>query len=218
MSEIFAPVVSWYMDHINYLTVTLLMTIESSFIPFPSEIVIPPAAYKAAEGKMNIAGIFGAATLGALLGALFNYFLALSLGRKIIYKLADTRIARLMLVTPETIEKAESFFNKYGRSSTFVGRLLPAIRQWISIPAGLARMKLKQFLIFTFLGSSLWNLILIIMGYVLYQNKELLDKYYHYITYGMVVCGVLFVFYVIYKGFFVKQRSSTTEPEKEPTA
>lgn len=116
---------------------------------------------------MNIAGIFGSAPLGALLGTLFNYYLAISLGRKIIYKLADTHIARFMLITPEALEKAEIFFNKYDRSSTIVGRLLPAVHQLISIPAWLARMNIRKLLIFTILGSSLWNLILIIIGYVL---------------------------------------------------
>jgi membrane protein DedA with SNARE-associated domain len=218
MSEFFAPIISWYMEHITYLTVTLLMAVESSFIPFPSEVVVPAAAFKAAQGTMNIFGVFGAATLGALIGALFNYFLAITLGRKIIYKLADTRIARMMLVTPEGIQKAETFFNKYGRSSTFIGRLIPAIRQLISIPAGLARMNMKQFLIFTTIGSCLWNLILVIMGYVLFKNKELLDRYYHYITYGLLSCGVLFFAYVIYRGFFAKRKAPSTLPEKETIA
>lgn len=215
MTEIFAPIISWYMDHINYLTITILMAVESSFIPFPSEIVVPPAAFKAAQGQLNIFGVLGTSTLGALAGALFNYYLSISLGRKIIYSLANTRVARMMLITPEGIQKAESFFNKYGRSSTFIGRLLPAIRQLISIPAGLARMNMKQFLIFTILGSSLWNLILTIMGYVLYQNKELLNKYYHYLTIGLVGCGALFVLYIIYKGFIEKPKESKPLPEKE---
>jgi membrane protein DedA with SNARE-associated domain len=218
MTEIFAPVVTWYMDHINYLTVTILMAVESSFIPFPSEIVVPPAAYKAAQGQLNIIGVLGAATLGAIIGALFNYYLAISLGRKIVYSLANTRIARMMLITPEGIQKAEAFFNKYGRSSTFVGRLLPAIRQLISIPAGLARMKMRTFLIYTILGSTIWNLILATMGYVLYQNKALLDKYYHYLTKGLIVCGVLFVFYIIYKGFIEKPKAVKPLPEKETLA
>jgi membrane protein DedA with SNARE-associated domain len=215
MTEIFAPVVTWYMDHINYLTVTILMAIESSFIPFPSEIVVPPAAFKAAQGQLNIFGVIGAANLGAIIGALFNYYLAMSLGRKIVYSLANTRIARMMLVTPEGIQKAESFFNKYGRSSTFVGRLLPAIRQLISIPAGLSKMKMKPFLIYTILGSTLWNLILATMGYVLYQNKGLLDKYYRYLTHGLIVCGVLFIVYIIYKGFVEKPKTAKPLPEKE---
>jgi membrane protein DedA with SNARE-associated domain len=176
------------------------MSIESSFIPFPSEIVVPPAAYKAAQGSLNVVGVFCAATAGALIGAVFNYFFAYFLGRKVLYRLADTRIAHFLLITRHTIEKTENYFIKYGRSSTFIGRLIPAIRQLISLPAGFAKMNFKQFLLFTTLGSGLWNIILIVLGYFLYTQKELLEEYYTDLSIFFLVCGAVFFLYMIYKG------------------
>lgn len=206
VAEIFSSVITWYMEHINYGTVTLLMAIESSFIPFPSEIIVPPAAWKAAQGTLNVFGVFLASTAGALMGALFNYFLALSLGRKVLYRLADTRLAHFFLIRKESLEKAESYFKRYGRSSTFIGRLVPAIRQLISLPAGVAGMDLKQFLLFTTLGSSIWNLILTGLGYFLYSKKELLEQYYHRISMAFCMCGILFVGYMLYNG--LKKRNT----------
>ncbi len=200
IAEIFSSITSWYLEHINYGTVVLLMSIESSFIPFPSEIVVPPAAYKAAQGSLNIFGVFFAATAGALIGATFNYFFAYFLGRKVLYRLADTRIAHFLLITENTLEKAEDYFIKYGRSSTFIGRLIPAIRQLISLPAGFAKMDFKQFLLFTALGSGLWNIILVLLGYFLYTQKELLEEYYTDISIFFLVCGVIFFGYMLYRG------------------
>jgi membrane protein DedA with SNARE-associated domain len=200
ITELFASVTSWYFEHINYGTVVLLMSIESSFIPFPSEIVVPPAAYKAAQGTLNVAGVFFAATAGALIGAIFNYYFAYFLGRAMLYRLADSRIAHFFLITRKTLEKAESYFIKYGRSSTFIGRLVPAVRQLISLPAGFAKMNFKRFLLFTALGSGLWNFILVLLGYFLYAQKELLEKYYTNISIFFLVCGVVFFGYMICKG------------------
>lgn len=200
IAAMFSSITSWYLEHINYGTVILLMSIESSFIPFPSEIVVPPAAYKAAQGTLNIFGVFCAATVGALIGAVFNYYFAYFLGRKILYRLADTRIAHFMLITKNTLEKAESYFIKNGRSSTFIGRLIPAIRQLISLPAGFSKMNFRQFLLFTALGSGLWNIILIVLGYFLYTQKELLEKYYTDISIFFLVCGIIFFGYMIYSG------------------
>jgi membrane protein DedA with SNARE-associated domain len=205
MIETFQAIIDWYMLHINYFTITLLMAVESSFIPFPSEIIIPPAAYKAAQGELNIYLVVLSASLGAMIGALFNYFLAMWLGRKVVYALADTRLAHMMLITRESVEKAEVYFQKHGRSSTLIGRLIPAIRQLISLPAGLARMNLKDFLIFTFIGSTIWNIVLAILGYAFWSQQELLHKYYHELSIGMLVLGVLFVGYLIYKGFSNKK-------------
>ncbi|MBN1577837.1 MAG: DedA family protein [Chitinispirillaceae bacterium] len=200
ISELFSSVTSWYLDHINYVTVTLLMGIESSFIPFPSEIVVPPAAYKAAQGTLNAGGVFCAATAGALMGAFFNYCFALLLGRRVLYRLANTRISHFFLITRESLEKAEAYFIKHGRSSTFIGRFVPAIRQLISLPAGIARMDLKQFLLYTALGSGIWNLILTALGYFLYSRKELLERYYSRISIFFLLCGVAFVGYMLYNG------------------
>jgi membrane protein DedA with SNARE-associated domain len=205
VSDIFGSVTEWYMDHINYGTITLLMAIESSFIPFPSEIVVPPAAWKAAQGDLNIGLVIFFSTLGALIGALFNYYIALIIGRKLIYKFADTRLANLLLINPASIEKAENYFIKYGRSSTFIGRLVPAIRQLISLPAGLSRMKMRDFLIYTILGSTLWNIILAALGYFLYSQKELLEKYYTEIKWAFLVLGILFIGYLIFKAVSYKK-------------
>jgi membrane protein DedA with SNARE-associated domain len=200
IAEIFSSITSWYLEHISYGTVILLMSIESSFIPFPSEIVVPPAAYKAAQGTLNIFGVFCAATTGALIGAIFNYYFAYFLGRKVLYRLAETRIAHFLLITGNTLEKAESYFIKYGRSSTFIGRLIPAIRQLVSLPAGFVKMNFKQFFLFTFLGSSLWNLVLVLLGYFLYTQKELLKEYYNAISIFFIFCGIAFFGYMLYKG------------------
>ncbi len=208
ISEIFTSVADWYMAHINYGTITLLMAIESSFIPFPSEIIIPPAAWKAAQGDLNVWLVFLFSTLGALIGALFNYYIALFVGRKIIYKLADTRVANLMLITPASIEKAEDYFRKYGNLSTFIGRLVPAVRQLISIPAGLSKMRIPDFILYTMLGAMIWNAILTALGYFLYTQKDLLELYYHELKIGFWILGILVVAYLVYKAFRYKRNKA----------
>jgi membrane protein DedA with SNARE-associated domain len=205
VSDIFSTVTEWYMSNINYGTITLLMAIESSFIPFPSEIVVPPAAWKAAQGELNIGLVFFFSTLGAMIGAIFNYYIALFFGRKLIYKLADTRLSNLLLINPGSIQKAEKYFLDHGKSSTFIGRLVPAIRQLISIPAGLARMKIRDFLLYTLLGAMAWNAILAALGYFLYSQKELLEKYYTELSWTFLILGVLFVGFLVYKSFSYKR-------------
>ena len=153
--------IQWCLDHLNYWTITLLMAIESSFIPFPSEVVVPPTAWKAANNdNMNIYLVVLFATIGANIGALINYYLAKWLGRPIIYKYANSRFGHMCLIDEAKVQHAEEYFDKHGAVSTFVGRLIPAVRQLISIPAGLARMKLGTFLLYTTLGAGLWNSIL----------------------------------------------------------
>lgn len=202
MTELFSDITSWYIHNINYFTITLLMVIESSFIPFPSEVIVPPAAYKAAAGDLNIFFVVFFSTLGALIGALFNYYIALWIGRSAIYKLAETRVAKLLFIQPSSIKKAEDYFVKHGNSSTFIGRLIPAIRQLISIPAGLARMSMKNFVICTTAGAMLWNIILAFIGY--YFPKEIMDKYYHEINIVMIITGILFLLYLVYQAFIPK--------------
>ncbi|NLT00739.1 MAG: DedA family protein [Bacteroidales bacterium] len=187
------------MAHINYWTITLLMAIESSFIPFPSEVVIPPAAWKAAEGDLNVFLVVFFGTVGALIGALFNYYFALYLGRAIVYRFAESKVGRLMLLSRQGVEKAEAYFVRHGKSSTLIGRLVPAVRQLISLPAGLARMKLKDFILFTVIGSATWNIILAAMGYFLYTQKEILHRYYTELSWAMVVLGVMFIIYLVFK-------------------
>jgi membrane protein DedA with SNARE-associated domain len=205
MTEIFTDITAWYMENMNYYTITLLMAIESSFIPFPSEIIVPPAAYKAAQGELNIFLVIFFSTFGALIGALFNYFLALWIGRAAIYSFARTRIAHMCLIEPKSIEKAEKYFVKNGNMSTLIGRLIPGIRQLISIPAGLARMPMKYFIVYTIIGALAWNIILAMLGY--FVPRELVEKYYKEISYLMLVLGAAFVLYLIYKGFIKKNKT-----------
>jgi membrane protein DedA with SNARE-associated domain len=172
---------------------------------------VAPAAYKAAQGELNIFLVVFFATLGALIGALFNYFLAVWIGRKLIYAFAETRIARICLIEPKSIQKAEAYFNKHGSISTFVGRLIPAIRQLISIPAGLSRMPMPKFILYTTLGAFIWNVILALIGYFIPQ--EFVHNYYVELTYIMLALGVLFAFYLIYKGFIQKRKKTEVEPE-----
>lgn len=156
----------WFCENASYLFVFLFMVIESSFIPFPSELVLPPAAYIAATtGSMNIVAVIFVGVAGSLVGALVNYYLALWLGRPLIYRFADSRVGRACLITPEKVEKAEAYFDSHGSFSTFIGRLIPVIRQFISIPAGLARMNIGKFCLFTTLGALVWSTVLSILGY-----------------------------------------------------
>jgi membrane protein DedA with SNARE-associated domain len=202
--------IQWCLDHLNYWTITLLMTIESSFIPFPSEVVVPPAAYKAAVGNsMNVYLVVLFATLGADLGALINYFLAKWLGRPIVYKFANSRFGHMCLIDEAKVQHAEEYFDKHGALSTFIGRLIPAVRQLISIPAGLAKMKLGTFLLYTTLGAGIWNSILAAIGYYLSTvpgietEEQLLAKvteYSHELGYIFIGIGAFVVGYLIYKG------------------
>ena len=196
-------VVSWYMDNMNYGTVTLLMTIESSFIPFPSEVVVPPAAYKASQedSDMNIILVVVFATIGALIGSLFNYYFALWVGRPVVHNFAESRFGRMCLLSADKVQKAEDYFVKHGNISTFIGRLIPGIRQLISLPAGLARMPLMKFLAFTTLGAGLWNVILAVMGYIAHGQASLIDKYSKEISYITLILGCLFMLYLLYNGF-----------------
>ena len=164
---IYNQIIDWYNENLNYGTITLLMAIESSFIPFPSELVVPPAAYKALQpgSGLNIALIVLFATLGALIGAYINYYLAKILGRPIIYKFADSRLGHFLLLDVEKVEKAENYFREHGAISTFVGRLITVIRQLISIPAGLAKMKLAPFTLYTFLGAAISELAIALLGF-----------------------------------------------------
>ena len=194
LTETFQPFIDWYLSNINYLSITVLMAIESSFIPLPSELIIPPAAYLAVQGKLNLGLIILFSTIGCIIGALFNYTLSFYLGRKIIYALADSRWARIFFINRQKVEHAEQYFLKNGNTSTFIGRLLPGIRHLISIPAGLSKMNLKKFVLYTAIGSALWNSILAIMSYVLVDKWEV---YFREITWGFILIGLGFVVYLV---------------------
>lgn len=199
---------NWFIENANYWFVFLFMIIESSFIPFPSELVVPPAAYlAAAKGDMNVFLIVIVATAGALVGALINYGLALWIGRPVVYAFADSRIGHACLIDREKVIKAENYFDKYGAVSTFVGRLIPAVRQLISIPAGLARMNIGTFCLFTALGAAAWNAVLAALGWWLGQFVPLdqliekVEQYNSYLTYAGLVLLAVCVGIILYNAF-----------------
>ena len=201
------PFIAWCLEHLNYWVITLLMAIESSFIPFPSEVVVPPAAYLAAEkGELNVFLVVFFATVGAIIGALVNYALAYYLGRPIVYKFANSRFGHMCLIDEDKVKHAEVYFEKHGALSTFIGRLIPAVRQLISIPAGLAKMKLSTFLLYTTLGAGIWNAILAGIGYGLQsvvpedQLMATVTEYSHELGYVFIGLGAIVIAYLIYKG------------------
>jgi len=177
----------------GYLGIFLLMLIESSFIPFPSEIVLIPAGYLASKGDMDISLILLASLLGSIGGALINYFGALYVGRKFLLK-----YGKYILISEETLDKMENFFKKHGAISTFTGRLIPGIRQLISIPAGLSKMNLKVFIFYTSLGALIWSIILVALGYLIGENQELIKEYLSQIVTITLVCVALITAMYIY--------------------
>jgi membrane protein DedA with SNARE-associated domain len=162
----------------------------------PSEVVIPFAAYKAGQGELNIFIVILMGTIGALTGSLINYTLAYYLGRPIVYKFAGSKLGKVFLLSEEKIKHAEEFFIRNGKTSTFIGRLVPGVRHLISIPAGLAKMNLRDFMLFTFIGAGIWNIILGIVGFYLYAIRDQIFPYIGHILLGL---GVIFVIYLIIK-------------------
>lgn len=201
----------WILDNLNYWVVALFMAIESSFIPFPSEVVVPPAAWKAMDPNsgMSFILVIVFATIGADLGALINYYLAKWVGRPIIYRFADSRIGHMCLIDRQKVEVAEEYFRKHGAASTIFGRLVPAVRQLISIPAGLAGMHVGKFLLYTTIGAGVWNTVLAAIGWGIYEYtdyKTTLDvyqqavQYSHEIGYVILALAVVVVAFIAYKG------------------
>ena len=195
----------------NYWVVTLFMAIESSFIPFPSEVVVPPAAWKAMDpdSGMSFILVIVFATIGADLGALINYYLAKWVGRPIIYSFADSRIGHMCLIDRKKVEVAEEFFRKHGAASTIFGRLVPAVRQLISIPAGLAGMHVGKFLLYTTIGAGVWNTVLATIGWGIYEYTDYKTtqdvykqavQYSHEIGYVILALAVVVVAFIAYKG------------------
>ncbi len=207
----------WFVSHANYWFVFIFMAIESSFIPFPSELVVPPAAYLACtagnHSDMNVYIIVLVATAGALVGSLVNYFLALWLGRPIVYAFANSRFGHACLIDEAKVDKAEKYFDKHGNISTFIGRFIPAVRQLISIPAGLARMNLGSFCLYTCLGAGIWNAILAVLGYWLAKSvaldhlRETIEEYNHYLTYAGLAIGAVCLAIILYNAFKPKKAS-----------
>ena len=199
-------VIAWYSAHMNYASITALMAVESSFIPFPSEVVIPPAAFVAGQpdSVLCVTGnylldvlfivLFG--TLGAMIGAVINYGLSVWLGRIIIYKFADSKLGHMCLLSSEKIQRAEEYFREKGNVSTFIGRFIPGIRQLISIPAGLSRMNFGAFLWWTFLGAFIWNCVLAAIGYVAAGQMDVIKEYSHELSVAiLVLLGAVVLYY-----------------------
>lgn len=213
----------WFVENANYLFVFVFMVIESSFIPFPSEVVVPPAAYLActnagAGSDMNVYMVVIIATLGALVGAFINYFLALWIGRPVVYAFADSRFGHMLMINREKVVKAEAYFDKHGAISTFIGRLIPAIRQLISIPAGISRMNIPQFALFTFLGALVWNGVLGALGYWLSttvspdQLFEKVEEYNRYLTWGGYALAVICIMFIIWNAVKPKKINRQSNP------
>jgi len=199
--SIIGHIENWYALHTNYFTITAMMACESSIIPVPSEMVIPPAVYIALEpgSNLNIFLIILFGTLGALIGASFNYFMSMWLGRYVIYKFADSRMGKLFLLSSDKIKKAEGFFNDHGKTSTFVGRFIPVVRHLISIPAGLAKMNYFHFALYTTLGAGLWNVCLALMGYLAHGQQEMINRYSHQISILFIGGGFILIGLFVYK-------------------
>lgn len=222
LSAIFDPqlIVSWFLsaDALTvYLLVLALMTVESSFIPFPSEVILPPAAYLACtSGEVNIWVVLLLGTAGAILGALLNYGLSAWIGRPLVYRFADSRLGHACLIDREKVDRAERYFDDHGAASTFIGRLIPAVRQLISIPAGLSKMNLGKFVIFTGLGAGVWNCVLCGLGWWLgtmvsrQQLTDSIERYNVYLTYAGLAIGALAVIYILYKAFSHKPSKQLT--------
>jgi membrane protein DedA with SNARE-associated domain len=177
----------------GYFGIFLLMFLESTFFPFPSEVIMIPAGYLAYKGEMSLVAVILVGILGSVAGALFNYYIARYFGRAFLLT-----YGKYLLVKPETLEKLERFFRKHGELSTFNGRLIPGIRQLISLPAGLAKMPIVKFSLYTALGAGIWVVVLVGLGYLLGSNEALLSRYLSTATW-VALLSVLFItlFYVI---------------------
>ena len=197
--------IQWCLDNLNYWTITILMAIESSVIPLPSELVVPPAAYKAAAGELNIYLVVFFSTMGAVIGSIVNYFIAMFIGRPIVYRFANSRFGHMMMIDENAVKKTEAFFDKNGAISIFTGRLLPGVRHLISIPAGLSRMNLTRFILYTSLGAGAWNIVLAAIGYYLESvvPRDMLmakvTEYSSHLTTVFVILGCFVFGFILYK-------------------
>ncbi len=195
----FVEAVVELVSNLGYFGVFILMSIESSFIPFPSEVILLPAGVLVVRGEMSFILVLIASILGSIVGALVNYYLALHLGRRVIDKLVS-KYGSFVLIDHEKLQRADNYFKNHGEITTFVGRLIPVIRQLISIPAGFSRMNLFKFCLYTAIGAGIWSFILIYLGYLYGDNIKLINENLHIITpVVLVLCVVLVIVYVIFK-------------------
>ena len=201
--------IAWCMEHLNYWTITFLMTLESTVIPIPSELVVPPAAYRAAadSSDINVILVVLCATIGANLGALINYTAARYLGRPIIYAFVDSKWGHMLRLSGEKMERAEKYFNDHGVVSTLVGRLIPVVRQLISIPAGLSKMNIWAFMLYTTLGALVWNCVLALLGWLAYQTADptVIERYSNILSYIIIGLFVAVILFFVIR-YFIKKR------------
>ena len=212
-------ILSTLLNNLNYPTIFFLMLLESTVVPVPSEFVVTPAAYHAAGGSLNVLLIILFATLGADVGASINYFVALYVGRPVIYRFANSSIGRLCLLNQEKVERSEKYFDDHGVAATLTGRFVPVIRHLISIPAGLARMNYWKFLLFTTIGAGGWHAVLAALGWYLHaivpeeQLNEKIAEYADYIK--MIIIGLLLVAvaYLVIKHLFKRKKTERHETD-----
>ncbi len=186
---------SYFLNNLNYFSITLLMAIESSFIPFPSELVMIPAGYLAYQGNLNLFLAVICGIVGSIAGALVNYYIGLKLGRNIILK-----HKKFLFINSKHLEWTEEYFKKHGAKTTFIGRLIPTVRQYISIPAGFAKMDIKEFILYTALGAGIWSLFLALLGYFLGLSlAQSIVSIVNYLILGViaVVCVIGLVVYLV---------------------
>ncbi|MGL5635790.1 MAG: DedA family protein [Bacteroidales bacterium] len=213
----FASFIQWCIENLNYGIIIILMAIESTVIPLPSELIVPPAGYKSASGELNIFFVIMAATIGNNIGAIIMYYLSKWIGRPLVIRFVNCRVGKLLLLNENKFHHAEKFFNKHGNSAIFFGRLIPGIRHLISIPAGLSQMSLSRLIIYTTLGSSIWNTILAFTGYSFYKvvpEDLLLSKitYYNSIItmtiWGIILLIVIFIIFKYYRKSKISHKSN----------
>ena len=200
--------ISTLLGNLNYGTIFLLMLLESTVVPVPSELVVAPAAFHAASGHLNIGLVVLFATLGADVGASINYFVALYVGRPVIYRFANSRWGKLCMLNQKKVEKSERYFDNHGVAATLTGRLIPGIRHLISLPAGLARMNYWKFLLYTTVGAGAWHAILAAMGWYLHtavgnvsdeELNNIVGQYNHYIVGAIVAIVVVAIAWIVIK-------------------
>lgn len=189
----------FFFEKSGYWGIFFLMALESTLVPIPSEVIIPPAAYLAYKGNLSLSGVILSGTLGSLAGSLLNYYIGLKIGRPVIIYFIK-KYGKFLLITEKAFYKVEDFWNNHGHISTFIGRLLPGFRHVISIPAGFAKMNLYLFSFFTTLGAGIWCTFLALCGYFFGKNEEILKEYLHKGSYGFIIfCIVLIGFYIRFK-------------------
>lgn len=216
---------NWFsslMGNLNYWTVFILMYVEGTVIPVPSELIVSPAAYHAAAGHLDVTLVIIFATLGAVLGSATNYVAAYYLGRPIVYKFANSKLGHLCLLNQEKIEKSERYFNDHGVMATLTGRLLPGIRQVISVPAGLAKMTFWKFMLYTTIGAGIWNCVLAALGWYLHSivpeeqlNEKILEYNHHIKVVILSLFGMMVAYFIIRR--FLNRRKKNKAQSSNPS-